>query len=191
MTEEQAAFDRLLSVLDPDRERAGERYEHIRQKLSKFFQWRGCATPDEYADRTIERATKRIGQGEEIRSKDPYLFFHGIAVNVLREHWKEVQRAPVKSLEEAPEYDRAAASENGNEGEQKLECLDTCVRKLPKPQLHIITVYHQGEGGAKIARRNALAEELGIPLNALRIRAFRIRGELEECVTNCIKRQAA
>ena len=32
-----AAFEGLLQQLDPDRERAGERYEQIRQKLTKFF----------------------------------------------------------------------------------------------------------------------------------------------------------
>jgi DNA-directed RNA polymerase specialized sigma24 family protein len=188
------AFERLLSVLDSDRERAGERYEQIRQKLSKFFQWRGCAATEELADRTIDRATRRIGEGEEIRTNDPYLFFHGIAINVLREHWKEAQRAPVKPLEEAPEFEPAAAPDDSGEaaeGERKMECLDSCVRQLPKPQLHIVMEYHLGEGGARIARRNALAEELGIPLNALRIRAFRIRGELESCVCNCLKRPAA
>ena len=36
-----SAFNRMLEQLDPDPEHAGERYEFIRQKLMKFFQWRG------------------------------------------------------------------------------------------------------------------------------------------------------
>ena len=81
----QASFDRLLSLLDSDRERAGERYELIRQKLTKFFQWRGCSEPEEYADRTIDRVARKVGEGAEIRSSEAYAFFHGVAVNVLRE----------------------------------------------------------------------------------------------------------
>ena len=45
----QGAFDLLLRQLDSDRERSGQRYELIRRKLMKFFEWRGCTTPDEYA----------------------------------------------------------------------------------------------------------------------------------------------
>src|ERR1700686_2943895 len=81
----QASFDRLLQKLDSDRDRAGEQYLRIRQKLSKFFEWRGCISPEECADRTIDRAARRIDEGSEIHASDVYLFFHGIAVNVLRE----------------------------------------------------------------------------------------------------------
>lgn len=184
----QEAFDRLLRQLDPDRERAGEVYEQIRQKLTKFFQWRSCATPEDYADRTIDRVARKIGEGAEIHTQNVYLFFHGVAINVLREHWKEVQKADIKPLDDiqpppAPDNDPETAQK-----ERKMECLDGCVQRLPANQLVLITEYHQGEGGAKIARRNELAQQLGIPLNALRIRAYRIRGELESCISECIKR---
>jgi DNA-directed RNA polymerase specialized sigma24 family protein len=193
----QAAFDSLLLKLDPDRERAGERYEQIRQKLAKFFQWRGCPTPDEFADRTIDRVARKVGEGAEIHTQDVYLFFHGVAVNVLREHWKDVQRTEVKALDDLPGAENAGAVDPVEMGERetergqrelKLECLDGCVQKLPAQQLMLITQYHQGEGGAKIARRNELASELGIPLNALRIRAYRIRGELESCISQCVQK---
>jgi DNA-directed RNA polymerase specialized sigma24 family protein len=77
------------------------------------------------------------------------------------------------------------------ESEQRLECLDDCVRSLPPKNLELITQYHQEEGGAKIERRKELAKRLKIPLNALRIRAYRIRGELELCVGDCLKRATA
>jgi DNA-directed RNA polymerase specialized sigma24 family protein len=188
----QASFDRMLTHLDPDRENAGRRYLQIREKLCKFFQWRNCPTPDDLADQTIDRVARRLDEGAEIRSGDVYLFFHGVAINVLREYWKLAQKVQEKPFEEAPEIKVAAAAEAPAEArEHRLECLDDCVGQLPAQQLMLIMKYHEGEGGAKIARRNALAEELGIPLNALRIRAFRIRGELETCITECSKRNAA
>lgn len=196
----QAAFDGLLLTLDPDRERAGEKYEQIRQKLAKFFQWRGCGAPEEFADRTIDRVTRKLGEGAQIHTQNVYLFFHGVAVNVLREHWKEVQRNDVKALDDLPDSQSAGAEDPietaGRKSElalreRKLECLDACVRRLPAQQLVLITEYHQGEGAAKIARRNQLAKQFGIPLNALRIRAYRIRGELETCISGCMRSPAA
>ena len=195
----QASFDLLLRQLDPDRERAGEKYEQVRQKLTKFFQWRGCTTPEEFADRTLDRAARRLGDGTAVPGQEIYPFVHGIAINVLREHWKEAQKHGTKSLDESPVAqnigaDPTEARERATEQaqrERRLECLDACVNGLPPPQLKLITEYHQGEGGARIARRNALAEELRIPLNALRIRAHRIRGELETCISECTRREAA
>ena len=193
----QAAFDGLLLKLDPDRARAGEQYELIRQKLTKFFQWRGCSAPEEFTDRTIDRVARKVDEGAEIHAQNVYLFFHGVAVNVLREHWKDVQRNEVKGLDDLPAAENAGAVNPIEMGEReiergqrehKLDCLDGCVQKLPAPQLVLITQYHQGSGGAKIAARNHLASQLGIPLNALRIRAYRIRGELEACISECVKK---
>ena len=191
----QESFDRMLAQLDPDREAAGERYLKIREKLCKFFQWRNCLTPDEMADLTIDRVARRIDEGAEIRAGDVYLFFHGVAINVLREYWKQAQKVQEKPLEEAPVEKEAGnpveAKQELEDKERQLGCLDGCVKKLPAAQLRLITEYHQGEGGAKIARRNDLARDLGIPLNALRIRAYRIRGELETCISDCTSRKAA
>ena len=195
----QQAFEGLLAQLDSDREAAGEKYEQIRQKLIKFFHWRNCPSPDELADRTIDRVTRRLAEGAGIQSQNVYLFFHGVAINVLREHWKDVQRHDVKGLDDSPAaehagavdpYETIARETARGEHELRLECLDGCVRRLPAQHLVIITRYHHGEGGAKIAQRNELAKELGIPINALRIRAFRIRGDLETCVEKCIRKCA-
>lgn len=192
----QDAFDRLLSVLDPDRDEAGLKYERIRDKLTNLFRWRGCIEPEGYVDATIDRVARKIGEGADVHARDPYLYFHGVALNVLREHWKKTERHGVKSLDELSasdspatdpvlERDQHAVRE---ERELRLECLDDCVGSLPRPNLEIVTEYHKETGGTKIAHRNDLAKRLGIPINALRIRAFRIRGELEDCVGRCVKR---
>ena len=47
-----------------------------------------------------------------------------------------------------------------------------------------ITVEKRG----KIDNRLSLAEKLGIPLNALRSRAQRVRAKLEQCVNRCKQR---
>ena len=68
----QEAFDGLLASLGPDRDTAADRYLEIRRNLVRLFDWRGCSTPDEYADETINRCAKKIGEGEEIRDLATY-----------------------------------------------------------------------------------------------------------------------
>src|ERR1051326_5706272 len=61
----QQAFDALLACLDSDRERAAEKYETLRLKLVKFFEWRACAVAaQDLADEVINRVARRIDGGE-------------------------------------------------------------------------------------------------------------------------------
>jgi hypothetical protein len=50
----------------------------------------------------------------------------------------------------------------------------------------LIRAYYEGEGEVKIRNRKDLAGRLEVPLNALRIRAFRLRAKIEECVRACV-----
>jgi DNA-directed RNA polymerase specialized sigma24 family protein len=187
------AFDRLLAELDDNRESAGEKYERIRQKLIKFFKWRGCASPEEYADRTIDRVTRKIDEGVELRVTDPYLYFHGVALNVLMEHWREPERElaafddlkPWQAPSHDPHEERDRALQSAEE-EHRLGCLERCIHELPSDHVNLISQYHEAEGSNK-TRRKRLAESLGIPMNALRIRAYRIRSGLEACIEECLK----
>ena len=77
------------------------------------------------------------------------------------------------------------------EKERLIECLNLCLQKLTPESLHLITLYHQGEEALDKARRKELAQSLGIPLNALRIRAYRIRVEIEDCVEKCLNHSPA
>jgi DNA-directed RNA polymerase specialized sigma24 family protein len=195
----QESFDRLLAELHPDSERAGEQYEKIRRKLVKMFQWRGCALAEECADETFNRVAQKICEGTTLWTGDPYSYFHGVALNVLREYWRSPEQMAETLEEIAPSHALSADPEElmlremgYREKERILECLNQCLQKLPPESFHLITRYHQGEEAPDKSdkmdkvRRNELANALGIPLNALRIRAFRIRGEIQACVENCL-----
>src|SRR5215475_12919196 len=79
----QTGFDRLLACLDSDRDIAADRYLRIRRDLVRLFEWRGCYTPDDYADETINRCARKIDRGEEIRDLATYSI--GVARMLLRE----------------------------------------------------------------------------------------------------------
>ena len=78
-------LEALLAFLDPDRDRAGEKYQQIRQRLVKMFECRGLTPPEEPADETMDRVARRLAEGEHVRAGEPMAYFHGVARNVLRE----------------------------------------------------------------------------------------------------------
>jgi RNA polymerase sigma factor (sigma-70 family) len=191
----EAAFGGLLALFDADAERAGEKYELMRSKLIRFFRGRGCRASHELADEVMNRMARRVDQGEEIRTETLVGYFYGVAHNVLRES----QRNPetnFSSLETLPPSEhpkenplRLAESITAKqEAERRLACLESCVENLPPETRRLVISYYEEEKGAKIGNRRRLAEAMGIPINALRVRAHRIRAKLEKCVTGCLGR---
>ena len=56
-------FEKLLRWLDPDRDKAGEKYEKIRHRLIRIFSARGCWEPEELFDRTTDIIISKIEIG--------------------------------------------------------------------------------------------------------------------------------
>ena len=188
----QESFDRLLAYLDADRDRAGEMYEKIRLKLTKFFRWHGCALPDEYVDRTINRVARRIHEGASLHVSNPYLYFHGVALNVLREYWRTPgrNRQPLESLPpaQAPvEHPGTQAMEAAQQAatERRLVCLKRCLGSQAAESRRLLTEYLRDTPIRTIEHRKRMAEALEIPLSALRVRVFRIRSVVRDCVRCC------
>jgi DNA-directed RNA polymerase specialized sigma24 family protein len=196
------SLDKLLDFLDPDRAAAGLKYEKIRARLTRLFHWRGCSTPEEYVDRVIDRVARRLLEGADLTATiaNPYLYFHGVALNVLREHWRDPGRdsttidlpSPAKTAAlQSSFHDPIEARELELEREltaQRLQCLRECLQALPPEHLELITRYH--DPGTRLNKdvRKDMATSLGIPLNALRIRAYRVRSGLMSCVSRCAER---
>lgn len=188
----QDAFDVLLTALDAYRERAGQRYEQIRRGLITFFECRGSATPDADTDETINRVARRLAEGAAIYTDQMASYFYGVARNVLKESWDERRAAATAfdtlPVDAHPFVDPGSADERDGErkrAERRLDCLDRCLGELAPFARELITGYYQGETTVKILNRKALADRIGIPINALRIRALRIRETLEACVALC------
>src|SRR5436190_7963883 len=82
----QEDFDRLLDWLDPDRERAGVVYEKIRWRLVAILASRGCVTPEEVADETIDRVARRVGDIQQTYTGDQAIYLLGVMNNVHHEY---------------------------------------------------------------------------------------------------------
>jgi DNA-directed RNA polymerase specialized sigma24 family protein len=182
----QPAFDGLLALLGPDRDAAADRYLEIRRNLVRLFEWRGCSTPEEYADETINRCARKIGEGEVIRDLATYSI--GIARMLLLEMGRDRAKWS-RPLDEAPEP-RVVAPEPDTDRDRHVDCLRLCLGRLPSADRKLILSYYQGDKGDKIKNRTGLTRTLGITHGTLRMRALRLRTGLQRCAENCLQNQA-
>lgn len=176
----QELFDELLSWLNPDRELAGQDYEDIRRRLIKLFTCRHCYESEDLADETINRVANKIKEikAEFVGSRAPY--FYAVANKVHLEY-----------LRRKPEPAAPAPPHTGANIEMEYACLEQCMQRQTLSNRKLVLEYYRGEKKAKIDHRKQLAEQYGIALNALRIRAHRIRAALQECVEVCISQAPA
>ena len=177
------AFEKLLARLSSDRNEAGERYEVIRLKLLRFFEWRCCVLPDDRVDETFNRVMRRIDEGQTIENLMAY--FYETARFIFMESLKEKSRTAA-IVENIPTIAPPIDPEPPND-EPRERCFDDCLRSIPVESRKLILGYYDYEKNEKIGRRKKLAIELDLPMNALRIRAHRIRRGLEKCVKTCLR----
>jgi DNA-directed RNA polymerase specialized sigma24 family protein len=183
-------FDRLLEWLDRDRGRAGEIYEALRRKLLKFFEWRGVSEAAELTDRTIDRVGRKVEEGGLRQGGEPSSFFYGVAQNILKEHWAELAQRRRVAQELNATTVRGSGPFSPAEDlslERRLSCLDLCLSRLSPRSRELILGYYRGSKREKIENRKALADRLGIPMNALWIRSHRLRLTLELCIEKCLR----
>lgn len=179
----RTAFLRLLSRLDPDPDHAGHKYEDLRRRLVGFFELRGSSCPEDHADETINRVTRRIDEGQPVEHLVAYA--HGVARMILLEALRREEKE--RATEEA--FAISMLTVNGR-CDLRWACLDCCLDRLPAGDRELMLEYYRYEAGGKgkIDARKALAGRLGIPSAVLRARAFRIRERLEVCVRRCLGR---
>ncbi len=168
-------LDALLDSLDPDRELAARRYEEIRRRLIRFFEWRGCDRADTLTDDTFNRVAAKLADGLELHS-DPYAYFCGVARLVALEYGRKT--AKENRLLESDVW--PPPTEPEDDADHRLDHLRHCLEALSPDQRQLALRYHQEE--QRIAGRKRLCQELGIEMNALRIRVHRLRRMIETCI---------
>ena len=190
----QESLDDLLQWLDRDRDCAGQKYEQIRRALIKIFAARGCTDAEDLADETLTRVAGKAKAMAAIYKGDPALFFFGVAKNVHHEYSRSLDFRLHRSADEsAIQLQGSALNATAHESEvearqeARLKCMMKCLQSLPDGQRELVTHYYEKEKGAKIENRKALAERYGLTINALRLKAHRLRQSLRECVVKCLE----
>jgi DNA-directed RNA polymerase specialized sigma24 family protein len=162
----------LLECLDPQPEVAGVKYLRLYNRLLRSFEWGGCHDPEWGSDETLDRVNSKLEQGT-IDCSNIYAYMVGVARNVNKEclrRWPPFVPLPP----DIPDV-------NINEYDDRLECLNRCLQKLPSEDRVLILRYYEDKD------RAGLANMLNITVNALRLRACRIRDKLEHCVLSCLQ----
>lgn len=172
------AWNGLLAFLGRGGGDGGAAYEEVRRRLQFFFEWKGCVGAAELADETLNRVATKLAAGEDIRTDEPGRYAFGVARFVYLEAVKRNARlVQAERSGAAPE-----PAEDAAQRERRLAALEACLDGLPPRTQQMVLRYHADDGRQRIDHRKQLADELGIALNALRIRVHRLRAQIEACV---------
>ena len=174
-------FDNLLAAFDSDRDSAGRKYLAVRANLIRFFEWRGCPFPEDHADETFNRVARKVAEGENIRNVSGYV------MGVARLQVLEIIKSSSRQREALDEYQKSfneVADEPASESQ--VDCLQKCLQRLSPDNRDLIIQYYQGDKREKIENRRKLGVRLGVAMNTLRMRAQRLREQLQGCVEECV-----
>ena len=180
------SFEEILAWLNADRDVAAAMYVQLRHDLAKMFMWGRCADPEGMTDETLDRVAKKVHALRPTYEGDPRLYFRAVANNLIKENNKKIKSQ--LSLE-GIDLPVPTLTETEDETAEMEECLRQCLQKLGSDKRELILGYYAKEKQAKIDHRNQLAQKSGITLETLRVRVFRIRESLAECIERCLKRK--
>jgi hypothetical protein len=192
----QSAFggddlDRLLLRLDSDRTFASKKYEEVRRKLIKFFDWNSCSLRAEaLTDETLNRIAEKL-KTEAIQNVNAYAL--SVARFVRLEDVKRHRRE--SSIEDIPggidflvnPGDSEAEIVERIDGKIRHACLRECRAKLRPQDSAFAIAYYSADGDIQKVHRQRLAKTLDTTMPALRARANRLRDKLEHCVNRCLE----
>lgn len=179
----RGSLEFLLRSLGEDRGQAAENYEALRQKLIRFFSWKGSPAPEDLADLTLDRMAHKIETGESPQHPEKYAY--SVARFLLLEHGRE-QAKEKAALYELELLRRQRAGDPAEE--QSLRFLEQCLAALGKEHSGFILRYYQGDQRERIENRKGMGDKQGVSLNALRNKALRLRKRLENCLASKLGR---
>jgi DNA-directed RNA polymerase specialized sigma24 family protein len=184
----QDAFHQFLTILDPDPNRAGEKYEQIRKKLVSFFQWKRCGDAEHSADETIDRTIRKLA-GSEVHGLVPFIW--GIAKRVASEIHRRGHRD--LSIDTLPELAQPIMEPEEKERQyaKRSACLHRCAKLLSEGDARIAVEWYSHVKSEKAEHKRKLAAALGVSVATLRVRAYRTRLRLRQLATEEMSGAAA
>ena len=176
-------FELLLSWLSPDRDTAEKKLESLRHRLIALLDLRGCPVSEDLADEAILRFVRRLPSlMDSFEGNDPIPYLYVTAHHLHLDHIRG-QFVPLPDdVAERPQPDTGPDVEE----ERFHECLDGCLDGLGRGDREAVLDYYRWEKRDKIASRRTMALRMGISANALRIKIYHLRNELQACIEECL-----
>jgi RNA polymerase sigma-70 factor (ECF subfamily) len=148
------------------------RYQHRLRCVLSFH----CASADEVEEHVQEAFVNAYAHLDSYDGRSPFFpWLKAIALNALRMELR--RRTADQSARDYLRGVQMAAAESGPDADARLAALEACLRKLDKPQAELVASKYRA--GRPLA---ALARLAGITETAMKVRLFRIREALRECV---------
>ena len=179
-------YARFMAWLDPDPERAGVLYIEVQRKLTLYFLGRRCGVrAEELAAMVLDRTAEKFSDGRQIEDREPGRYIFQVARYVLLEFYK-------KNLTEPLPPEIPAASPLPKDERTETACWKECLEGLSEEDRHLLQDYYQGEKKGEGKRiRGEIAGDFGVQPGALRIRVYRLKKRLLDCMAGCVKRAGA
>ena len=182
------SFDEILAWLNPNRDLAGSIYVELRHDLAKIFAWNRCPDPEGLTDEVFDRVARKVHDLRHTFVGDPKLYFYGVARNLIKEIPKKIKTHV--SLQGTEPAVNPLIDVQEETAALREECLRNCLQKLSEEKRELIMAYYAKDKQAKIDHRTEMARRMGVSVETLRVKAFRIRGTLEDCIERCLNRMA-
>ena len=177
------SFDQLLNALSSDKTEAAVAYAKLRDSLVRFFQLKGDFVADEAADETLDRVVIKFSQNSAIDNLTKYSF--GVARFVFLERLRSRQKEKIAAEGFYSDKIKVKAEAEIDEFLPLRECFEN----LAKDEKSILQTYFADIPYSKLTKkRQQLSIKLNIPLNNLRLKVFRLRHRLEDCVKVKLKK---
>ncbi len=177
------SFELFLSWLSPDRDTAEKKLEALRRRLIVLLDLRGCPVSEDLADEALLRFVHHLPSlADGFKDNDPISYLYVTAYHL---HLDYIQGQFVPLPDAAAELPQPDAADDVEE-ECYHECLDGCLARMEGADRELVLDYYRWEKKAKIESRRRLARRQGVSPNALRIRVYRLRGELQACIEECL-----
>ena len=182
MGQVEQPFNFFLSLLSSDRDTAEKKLKDIRRRLVIMLDCRGCHCSEDLAHEAIVLFAHRLPKMDPPFAGDVIPYLYTVAYNLYLDYEKKRFLPLPDDFTEIPQPDEDAVKTK----EQLHQCLDKCLDRMDPRSRDLVLDYYRLEKQNKIDLRKLLAEELGISVNALRIKLHNLRAGLEKCIEQCL-----
>ena len=143
----------------------------------RFFELKGDPDSVQAADETLDRVTTKLAERVEIENITKYSF--GVARLVFLEDLRKTQRSERMLAGYGRELERGNTIDDTDHFARMRECF----AKLSEVNKDLLKAYFSDLPRSELdATRRKLADSMNASLNNLRLKIFRLRRQLEECI---------
>ncbi len=167
----------LLAEFSEDKREAAAVYTNLRDSLVRFFALKGDSEPEAAADATLDRTAVKVAQQTPIDDIKKYSF--GVARLIFLERLRLSQ----KEKNAAEDFHHETNKLSNDVVTDDFQFFRECFKSLPAKDKIFLQGYFTDAPYEKLTElRRRLTEEVGVSVEQMRVKIFRLRKRLENCV---------